>query len=138
MIVNRVKGDIFLAPQKHIAFAINTQGDNDDGFAEQVSLRIKWSELIRTGGNQLGEVLIRKDGEKTYYALVCHSLDKGGWNDTPRVARECLDKIEAPDDEEIAVVLMGSGFFGRMQGADVEAILGGIEQSKKKLVVYTL
>ena len=53
------------------------------------------------------------------------------------VARECLDKIEVSDGEEIAVVLMGSGPVGMMQGADVEAILKGMEQSKKKLVVYT-
>ncbi|OGD32028.1 hypothetical protein A3C91_01570 [Candidatus Azambacteria bacterium RIFCSPHIGHO2_02_FULL_52_12] len=136
MIISRVRGDIFAAPQKHIAFAVNTQGYNDAGFAGQVSSRI-WSKLASTGGNELGEVLTHKNGSKTYHALVCHSLDSGGWNDTPRVARECLDKIDAPNDEEIAVVLMGSGLVGMMQGADVEAILKGMEQSKKKLVVYT-
>lgn len=82
-------------------------------------------------------MLTHKNGNKTYHALVCHSLDSGGWNDTPRVARECLDKIDVPDDEEIAVVLMGSGPVGMMQGADVNAILAGMEQSKKKLVVFT-
>lgn len=136
MIVNRVRGDIFAAPQKHIAFAVNTQGYNDAGFAGQVSGRI-WPELASTGGNQLGEVLTHQNSTKTYYALVCHSLDSGGWNETPRVARECLDKIDSPDDEEIAVVLMGSDPIGMMQGADVDAILIEMEQSKKKLVVYT-
>mgnify|MGYP001590620607 FL=1 len=136
MIVNRVRGDIFAAPQKHIAFAVNTQGYNDAGFAGQVSSRI-WPKLASTGGNELGEVLTHKNGNKTYHALVCYSLDSGGWNDTPRVARECLDKIDVPNDEEIAVVLMDSGPVGMMQGADVNAILAGMEQSKKKLVVYT-
>ena len=136
MIVSRVRGDIFVAPQKHIAFAVNTQGYNDAGFAGQVSSQI-WPKLASTGGNKLGDVLAHKNGDKTYHALVCHSLDSGGWNDTPRVARECLDKIDISDDEEIAVVLMGSGPVGMMQGADVEAILKGMEQSKKKLVVYT-
>ena len=136
MIVNRVCGDIFAATQKHIAFAVNTQGYNDAGFAGQVSSRI-WPKLASTGGNELGEVLTHKNGNKTYHALVCHSLDSGGWNDTPHVARECIDKIEVSDDEEIAVVLMGSGPVGMMQGADVEAILKGMEKSKKKLVVYT-
>ena len=32
---------------------------------------------------------------------------------------------------------MGSGPVGMMQGADVNAILAGMEQSKRKLVVYT-
>ena len=136
MIVTRVSGDIFMAPQKHIAFAVNTQGHNDAGFAGQVSSRI-WPELASTGGNKLGEVLTHKNGTKTFHALVCHSLDSGGWNDTPRVARECLDKIDAPADEEIAVVLMGSGPVGTIQGADVNTILAGMEQSKRKLVVYT-
>ena len=136
MIVNRVRGDIFTAPQKHIAFAVNTQGYNDAGFAGQVTSQI-WPKLANTGGNKLGEVLTHKNGTKTYHALVCHSLDSGGWNDTPQVARECLDKIDVPNDEEIAVVLMGSGPVGMIQGADVNAILAGMEQSKKKLVVYT-
>jgi hypothetical protein len=136
MIINRVCGDIFVASQKHIAFAVNTQGYNDAGFAGQVSLRI-WPKLANTGGNELGEVLTHKNGNKTYHALVCHSLDPGGWNDTPRVVQECLDKIDSPDDEEIAVVLIGSGLEGTLRGADVEAILKGMEQSKKKLIVYT-
>ncbi len=136
MIVNQVHGDIFAAPQKHIAFAVNTQGYNDDGFAGQISSRI-WPMLANTGGNRLGEVLTYKHYDKTYHALVCHSLDPGGWNDTPRIARECLDKIYLPDDEEIAIVLMGSGPLGMMQGANVKAILTGMEQSNKRLVVYT-
>lgn len=136
MILGRVYGDIFLAPQKHIAFAVNTQGNNNSGFAGQVSSR-DWPELASTDGNKLGEVLKRKGNGKIYYALVCHSLEADGWNETPRIAQECLDKIDAPDDEEIAVVLMGSGPVGRKQGADVEAILKGMEQSKKKLIVYT-
>ena len=86
MIVNRVRGDIFAAPQKHIAFAVNTQGYNDAGFAGQVSSRI-WPKLVSTGGNELGEVLTHKNGNKTYHALVCHSLDSRGCNDQPGVPR---------------------------------------------------
>lgn len=136
MIVDRVRGDIFAAPQKHIAFAVNTEGYNDAGFAGQVSSRI-WPKLASTGGNNLGDVLTHKNGSKTYHALVCHSLESGGWDETPRIARECLDKLDVPEGEEIAVVLMGSGPIGMMQGADVNAILVGMELSKKKLIVYT-
>ena len=137
MIVNRVRGNIFAAPQKHIAFAVNTEGYNDAGFAGQVSSRI-WPKLANTGGgNKLGDVLTHKNGPKTYHALVCHSLASGGWDETPRVARECLDKIGVPEGEEIAVMLMGSGPVGMMRGANVDAILACMENSKKKLVVYT-
>lgn len=40
-------------------------------------------------------------------------------------------------DEEIAVVLMGSGIIGLLDGADVDAILVAMENSKQKLFVYT-
>ena len=136
MITNRVRGDIFATSQKHIAFSVNTEGYNDAGFAGQVSSLI-WPKLANTGGNKLGDVLTHKHDGKTYYALVCHSLDRGGWNETPRIARECLDQIKTAAGEEIAVVLMGSGPVGLMQGADVNAILAGMELSKQKLVVYT-
>lgn len=136
MIVDQVRGDIFEAPQKYIAFAVNAEGYNDAGFAAQVSARI-WPKLADTGGNQLGEVLKHRSGNKTYYALVCHTLDLDGWKETPRIALECLDKIDVPNNEEIAVVLMGSGPVGKLQGANVDAIFKGMELSKKKLVVYT-
>lgn len=125
-----------MAKQKHIAFAVNTQGYNDSGFAGQVSSVI-WPELANTGGNVLGEVLSHKNGTKTYHALVCHSLDSGGWNQTPQIACDCLSKIDIPIDEEIAIVLMGSGLVGMMQGADVNAILSALEKSERKLVVFT-
>ena len=137
MIVNRVHGDIFTAPQKHIAFAANTTGYNDEGFVGQVSSRF-WPELACTGGNNLGEVLTKEGGGKIFHALVCHTTNRhGAWNESPRVVCECLDKIDIPDDEEIAVVLMGSGPIGMTQGADVSAILAGMQNSKKKLIVYT-
>ncbi len=136
MITLRVRGDIFAAPEKHIAFAVNTQGYNDAGFAGQVAARI-WPRLAKTGGNKLGEVLTHRNGDKTYYAFVCHSLDEEGWSETPRVVREILDRLDVPDGDEIAIVLMGSGPVGLFEGVDVNAILPAMENSKKKLVVYS-
>lgn len=136
MIVDKIRGDIFASSRRHIAFAVNTEGYNDSGFAGQVCRRV-WPELRCTGGNLMGEILTREAGEKTYYALVCHSLTPGGWRETPRVVRELFDSLVVPDDEEIAVVLMGSGPVGVMQGADVPAILGAMARSKKRLAVYT-
>jgi hypothetical protein len=40
MIVRQVRGDIFASSQKHIAFAVSTDGFNDTGFAGQVSSSI--------------------------------------------------------------------------------------------------
>lgn len=134
MIVKKVKGDIFNTDLKNIAFAVNTDGHNDSGFAGQVSSR-HWPELENTGGNSLGEVLHHKSGGKTFHALVCHELGGTGWTQTPQLVEQCLNLIEG--NEEIAVVLMGSGDIGQQDGADVEAILGAIERSQKNTHVYT-
>lgn len=135
MIVGTVRGDIFESRYSHIVFAVNTQGHNDAGFAGQVARRF-WTELTSTGPKHLGDHLTHKgDDGRFYYALVCHSLESNGWDDTPETITKSLDEIELP--ELSAMVLAGSGPVGQMQGADVFAILGGIARSKHKIVVYT-
>lgn len=135
MIVKRVRGDVFKTHLKHIAFAVNTEGYNDSGFAGAVS-SYYWPALANTGGNTLGEVLHHTSKGKAFHALVCHKLKANGWSQTPQLVEQCLNSIQG--NEEIAVVLMGSGFVGQMGGADVNAILGGIERSSKRVHVYTL
>lgn len=135
MIVNRVRGDVFKTPLKHIAFAVNAEGYNDSGFARAVSSKY-WFTLEHTGGNKLGEVLHHTSKGKTFHALVCHELKANGWAQTPQLVEQGLNSI--PGNEEIAVVLMGSGFIGQMAGADINAILGAMERSKKRVHVYSL
>jgi len=139
MIVNTVRGDVFQAPNKHIAFAVNTEGCNDVGFAGAVSSRY-WPELANTRALNLGlgSVIQTNIEGKTFHALVCHSLGGDGWSKTAEIVMECLDSLVIPDEETIAIVLMGAGMIGQMGGADVFAILGGMARSKKKVVVYTL
>ncbi len=136
MIVERVCGDIFASAHKHIAFAVNTRGDNNSGFAGVVSGRY-WPEIEHTGRVRLGATASHVAGKRTYHALVCHRLGQGGWKETPKVVTECLDALDVPEGETIAVVLMGSGPIGLRDGADVAAIIAGLEASKKKLVVFT-
>lgn len=137
MIVDRVQGDILESPYRYIAFAVNTSGINDSGFASVISDKY-WRELVYVGENPLRTVLSKDIGGHTLFALVCHDLCVGGWKKTPEVVTECLDSIEIPDDQTIACVLMGSGPVGQMSGADVEKIMGGIARSKKKVAVYSL
>lgn len=137
MIIDTIRGDIFQTPHKHIAFAVNTEGYNDAGFAGAVSLKY-WPALGSTGAKKSGEVLQKTTGEKTFHALVCHSLGGDRWKKTPKLVTQCLDKLDVPDHEPIAVVLMGAGMIRQMGGADVFAIMGGIGRSKKKIVIYTL
>ncbi len=137
MIVDTVRGDVFKTPHKYIAFAVNTEGCNDAGFAGAVSSRY-WPELANTGAKKLGDV-ISKDGKgKTFHALVCHSLGGDAWKKTAETVTKCLDSLDVSDDETIAIVLMGAGMIGRMGGADVFSILGGMARSTKKVVVYRL
>lgn len=134
MIVKTVNGDIFNTDLKHIAFAVNAEGHNDSGFAGQVSARY-WPELRNTGGNKLGEVLHHESDGKTFHALVCHTLRGEGWERTHSLILQGLNSIKG--NEEIAVVLMGSGFVGQMSGANVKAILVAIGVCRKKVHVYT-
>lgn len=138
MIKKRVKGDIFNSPCRHIVFAVNTEGRNERGFAGQVSQI--YPELAGTGGNRLGGIITlgRQDQEKIFHAIVCHSLASNpGWNKAPGIIEDCLNWLDIPDDEPIAVVLMGGGPIGQKMGADVRAILESMERSKKTLIVYS-
>lgn len=137
MIVDVIRGDVLRAPHSHIAFAVNTQGVNDAGFAGMVSSRF-WPELSDTGSRELGEILSHRTEDKILYALVCHSLGENGWVQTPEIIEQCLNSIEVPNDEVIAIVLIGGGMIGQGQGADVFANLSGVARSQKKCAVYSL
>ncbi len=135
MIVSIINGDIFQSPNSHIAFAVNTNGYNDDGFAGFVS-RNHWRELACTGEKKLGEVLTKKTDTVTFHALVCHSLTENVWNKAAETITKCLDSIDVPDTETIAIVLIGSGMIGQMTGANQLQILTGMANSKKKVAIY--
>ncbi|MEK7598774.1 MAG: hypothetical protein AAB487_03490 [Patescibacteria group bacterium] len=137
MIADTIRGDVFQASNQHIAFAVNTEGYNDAGFAGAVSSR-HWPELANTGKKKLGDVFSKNVKGKTFHALVCHSLDANGWKRTAETVTKCLDSLNVPEDQTIAIVLMGAGMIGQMGGADVFAILGGMARSKKRVAIYTL
>lgn len=137
MVIDKVKGDIFASACRHIAFAVNTEGSNDAGFAGHVASRY-WPELEEMGEAALGEVRSRRCGHYTFHALVCHVLDVGGFAQTPRYVEECLNKLDVPDDQVIGVVLMGSGPVGRALKADVPAIVEAMHRSTKSLIIYSL
>ena len=137
MIKGIIKGDILSSQHKHIAFAINAEGYNDAGFAGLISAKF-WPELANTGPQELGTVLIHKTPSKTFYGLVCHSLKSQGWKDTPKLAKQCLDSIDIPEKETLAVVKIGAGLIGQMSGANPEAILREIENSKHDVEVFYL
>ncbi len=136
MITKVINGNVFDTPYNHIAFAINTKGYNDAGFAGQVSERVP--KIANTGKKDLGEVVSIESKGKIFHGLVCHSLEDNGWGGAPKAIITCLEKIQVTDTEPIAVVLMGAGMIGQMSGADVKANIRAIHQSKKNCVVYSL
>ena len=135
MIIGLVRGDIFGTPLSNIVFAVNSDGINDSGFAGQVSRRF-WPELAYIGPQPLGTVLTRTNG-KTYHALVCHTLARDGWINTPMYLRMCLEKLNLPEGTYIASVAIGYGPVGRTGGADTYAILNAFAQSKYRIVIFT-
>jgi len=96
---------------------VNIEGFNDAGFAGAVSSRC-WNQLANTGKKTLGDVLTKNGKDKTFHALVCHSLGGDGWSKTAETVTKCLDSLNVPETETIAIVLMGTGMLGQMGGAD--------------------
>ena len=136
MVTDAIPGNVFETPYKHIAFAVNTEGHNDAGFAGQVSSKIP--SFANTGGNELGDILEGFVEGKNFYGLVCHSFGGDGWENAPNAITACLDKLNVPEDETIAVVLMGAGMIGQLSGANVKENIRAIHRSKKKCVIYNL
>lgn len=132
MIIKRRDGDILKGNEKRIAFAVNTEGANDAGFAGMISARF-WPELADIGETELGTVLSKKVGNIEFFALCCHSL-KDGWNNQKEVIKKCFDAI--PGDEPVASIAIGTGLIGRLSGANFKLIYEGMEASKKKIILY--
>ena len=133
IIENKQGNDILQGGETRIAFAVNTEGCNDAGFAGLISHKY-WNELANIGVCKLGTVLTKTTTEGiTFYALVCHSL-KNGWHNQTETIQKCFDSIES--DDPIASISIGTGFVGKLSGADFEQIKKGMELSKKKIILY--
>ena len=135
MVVKTVQDDIFNSEAKHIAFAVNTEGYNDAGFAGQVSSKY-WNELANCGLHEIGTVLSKKVGDKTFHALVCHSLENGWGENQAEVIKECFDKIPA-NGEPVATIAIGTGFVGMMSGANFRQIVCGMHDSEQQILLHT-
>jgi len=134
MVVKTVQDDIFNSNEKHIAFAINAEGYNDAGFAGQVS-NLYWKELAICGQNELGTVLSKKVGDKTFHALVCHSLENGWGSNQAEIIKECFDKIPS-NNERVATIAIGTGLVGMMSGAKFREIVCGMHDSNQQIVLH--
>lgn len=133
MIIETIENqDVFSTKLKHIAFAINSNGLNEDGFAGKVSK--SWPELNNLTF-QIGSSLSKKIGGKTFHALVCHSLDENGWGkDQAEIIKTCFDSIDT--EEPVATIAIGTELMDRISGANFQQIVYGMEMSNKKITLY--
>ena len=132
MIIKTTSGDILKGNETRIAFAINTEGVNDSGFAGMISRRF-CPELAYIGETQLGTVLTKEVDGVEFFALCCHSL-KNGWNNQKEVITKCFDAI--PGDKPVASIAIGTGLVGVLSGANFALIKAGMEASKKEIILY--
>ena len=134
MITKVSNEDVFNTPHNHIAFAINTEGFNEDGFVGKIFVKGYTDLFLNTGKKEMGDVISIKIREKTFHGLVCYSL-KHGWDNSPQVITSCLEKIET--DEPIAVVLMGATMFRQVyEGFDIVANTKAIHNANKNVILY--
>lgn len=134
MVTRTIQEDIFKTDVKHIAFAVNVEGFNDSGFAGQVSSQY-WNELENCEQHEIGTVLSKTIGNKTFHALVCHSLHDGWGENQAEIIKECFDKIPS-NGETIATIAIGTGFIGMMSGADFRQIVCGMHESQQNIVLH--
>ena len=134
MVVSTENKNIFETEAKHIAFAINKEGYNDAGFAGAVSAKF-WPELANCGVHEIGTVLSKTVGDKTFHGLVCHSLYEGWGDSQAETIKNCFNSIPVSDDEPIATIAIGTGFVGQWSGAVFSQILIGMHDSDKNIIL---
>ncbi|MBE6138746.1 MAG: hypothetical protein E7173_03280 [Firmicutes bacterium] len=135
MVVKTARDDVLNSEAKHIAFAINTEGYNDFGFAGRVSSEY-WNELANCGTHEIGTVLSKTVGDKTFHALVCHSLQNGWGENQAEIIKECFDKIPS-NGELVATIAIGTGLIGMMSGANFRQIICGMHDSEQQIILHS-
>lgn len=135
MIIGRKVGDVIAGPERHIAFAVNSNGGNHAGLAGSIA-RNFWPELAKTGPQRMGAILSKESGRKFFHALVVHSLEANGWEQAPYYIETCFNELQIPTDDEVASVTMGAGIIGRALGANPEENLAAMERSNKSIIIY--
>ena len=136
MLIKAVQDDVFNTEAKHIAFAINKEGYNDAGFAGVVVAK-GWKEIENCGEHEIGTVLSKTIGDKTFHGIVCHSLDEGWGDNQTETIRDCFNNIPVDDDEPIATIAIGTGFVGMLSGANFKKIARGMHESNKSVILHS-
>ena len=135
MIIGKKIGDIFTTDDKHVIFALNTEGVNDCGFADQVAIR-GFEEILSTGGNKLGEVLDKEINGITYHGIVCYSRHNG-WEGPPEIILKAINNMKF-DGKASILPICCSGFIAIVKKAPVSDIFKAFEDSNKELTIWSM
>ena len=74
-------------------------------------------------------------GDKTFHALVCHSLNNGWGENQAEVIKACFDKIPA-NGEPIATIAIGYGIVGKLGNSNFRQIVCGMHDSEQQIILY--
>lgn len=136
MLVNSINENVFNTKASHIVFAINKEGYNDAGFAGAVVAQ-GWKEIENCGKHEIGTVLSKTIGDKTFHGIVCHSLNEGWGDNQVETIKNCFNNIPVDDDEPISSIAIGTGFVGRLSGANFKKIVRGMHESNKTVILHS-
>lgn len=130
MIIATKRGKILNNCERRIAFPINVEGVTQDRFADIVA-RLYWPEL--RSPHKIGDVLSRTVNGIEFYAICCHSLQTG-WYDQEGIITECFNSI--PGDDPVASVAIGTDHSDISTGANIDLIQAGMQSSSKRIILY--
>ena len=134
VIIEEKIGDIFEAPEKYTAFAVNTNGVNDSGLAGMMFR--KYPNLALTYPNfhpiPAGAHFFDISKDKVLCLLAAHTLGEPWDHEKTQIAINGLSEIQEP----IAIVKIGTGMIGQMLNADWDKIRKMLENSPAKFVIY--
>ena len=133
MIISTNNNDILKSNEKIIAFPVNVEGFNDAGISYEI-LKKYWRNMIHSKEYKLGTVIPKNVNNIFLYALVCYSI-KDGWINQREIIKECFDKIKT--NKPIATVEMGVQFLDKIEGADFNEIVLGMNDSKQEIILYS-
>ena len=136
MIIKAVNENIFNTEAKHIAFATSIEGWNNTKLALDIINNNYWREIEDCGEHEMGTVISKQIGDKTFHALVCYSYNKGWGKNQADNIRTCLDKIET-NGEPIAITDIGEGSESLHSDVSFPKLLCGMQESKQDIILYT-
>lgn len=133
------RGNIFETPADHIAFAVHWP--NDEGYSNNDNGGFS-SRVAEFGWPELGSITFRKGisvskkiNGKHFHALPVHTPQKDGWDETPYLIEDCLNKLPVSSTDVIAIVLIGGGKAGEKYKASIKNLEGMI-RTYKTVVLY--